>query len=476
MMDVQISSLHFPQLFELASIAVFIYIFALFAYRLYLHPLAKFPGPRLAAATYWYELYHDLIVGPYPGQGIYNIERLHDRYGPIVRISPEELSVRNPDWFDILYKSGRRDKWAKNSKANASPGSVASTIGHQLHRARRAPLTPFFSKRAVDSLETTIRAKVDLMTEGIERQYLAPGKVFNLGVPFTALTLDVISDYCFGQSWRCLNAPHFAPEWRRTMTNLFLPVPVFKQFPWIVQLFGLLPRSLLRKLDPDMAMFQGAKDSVQKQVERVVAEYEDRSTSNPKSSLGKPLQEQEGDDETVPYRTIFQTVLESNLPPSEKTVERITDEAFVFVVAGGDTTARGLTNALFYLLTHPEWKHKLQEEIDQVMPDPKSLPSSTVLEKLPILSAVVTETLRIGAQVTNRVQVLDPANELFYQDWTIPKSTPISMSVNAIHSDPTIYRDPSAFNPGRFLGEEAIVANKYYMPFHRGYRSCLGMK
>ncbi len=212
---------------------------------------------------------------------------------------------------------------------------------------------------------------------------------------------------------------------------------------------------------------------MQKQVERVIAEYEDGSVL--KLSLEKPILEQHEDEPTL-HRTLFKTVLESSLPSSEKTVDRITDEAFVMIVAGGDTTARALTNAMYYLLAHPEWLHKLRTEIDQVMPDPGSLPSSTELEKLPILSAVVKETLRAGAQVTNRVQVLDPVNELTYQAWTIPKGTPISMSVIAIHHDPGLYRDPSAFDPGRFLGEEAKVANKYYMPFHRGFRSCLGMK
>ena len=117
------------------------YIVLLTGYRLFFHPLARFPGPWLAGATYWYEFYHDLIAGPYPGQGAYNTERLHqqygesplsheadsqhrvDRAGPVVRISPEELSIGDADWFDVLYKQGRRDKWAKNSNANGSPGS-----------------------------------------------------------------------------------------------------------------------------------------------------------------------------------------------------------------------------------------------------------------------------------------------------------------------------------------------------------------
>jgi hypothetical protein len=47
-------------------------------WRLYLSPVAKFPGPRLAAVTFWYELYHDVVRG---GQYVYEIERMHQKYG-----------------------------------------------------------------------------------------------------------------------------------------------------------------------------------------------------------------------------------------------------------------------------------------------------------------------------------------------------------------------------------------------------------
>lgn len=62
-------------------IAFLSYSIYLAFYRLVFHPLAKFPGPKLAAATYWYEFYADLMIGPFPGQGAYHIERLHERYG-----------------------------------------------------------------------------------------------------------------------------------------------------------------------------------------------------------------------------------------------------------------------------------------------------------------------------------------------------------------------------------------------------------
>jgi hypothetical protein len=47
-------------------------------YRLYFHPLAKFPGPKLAALTSWYEFYHDII---HRGCFIWKIQELHNRYG-----------------------------------------------------------------------------------------------------------------------------------------------------------------------------------------------------------------------------------------------------------------------------------------------------------------------------------------------------------------------------------------------------------
>ena len=211
--------------------------------------------------------------------------------------------------------------------------------------------------------------------------------------------------------------------------------------------------------------------NVQKQVERIIAEYEDTSFSRPKSPL-----EKSGTGEEDQPRTVFHVVLDSSLPPSEKTVNRITDEAFVMIVAGGETTARTLTNALYHLLANPDWKDLVIKEIDTVMPDPNILCNCAQLEQLPVLTAAIKETLRVSTPVTNRVQVLDPAHELNYRQWTIPKGTPIGMSVPGIHLDASIFRDPYTFNPGRFLGEQGKLASKYYMPFHRGYRSCLGMK
>ena len=66
-----------------------LYLIALYGYRLYLHPLAKFPGPKLAALSRWYEIYYEIICR---GQFTFHIQDLHKKYG----LSPTLAVVARP--------------------------------------------------------------------------------------------------------------------------------------------------------------------------------------------------------------------------------------------------------------------------------------------------------------------------------------------------------------------------------------------
>lgn len=101
------------------SLAFIFYSVSLVVYRLYFHPLSKFPGPKFAAATSWYEAYYDLAVRP-GGQFFHQMKRLHQQYGkghpqpflmpkltevpgPVVRVNPHEIHVEDSTWVDTLY-------------------------------------------------------------------------------------------------------------------------------------------------------------------------------------------------------------------------------------------------------------------------------------------------------------------------------------------------------------------------------------
>lgn len=76
----RLRQLDLPSIFGLAALLTIGYTIALAIYRLWFSPLAKFPGPKLTAATGWYETYYQLCKGQ-GGQFIFKIEEWHKKYG-----------------------------------------------------------------------------------------------------------------------------------------------------------------------------------------------------------------------------------------------------------------------------------------------------------------------------------------------------------------------------------------------------------
>ena len=151
--------------------------------RLFLHPLAHIPGPRLAALTWWYEFYFDAIQ---PGKYVFKIQKLHKQYGkpmcariahnaasltylagPIIRVTPDEIHISDVGFLDTIYapSSSPRDKYEYQLRSLRVPGGVGTTPSLEVHRKRREALSPFFSKRNVVSLEQTITDKVQQLCQ-----------------------------------------------------------------------------------------------------------------------------------------------------------------------------------------------------------------------------------------------------------------------------------------------------------------------
>lgn len=73
--------------------AVLDYCVALAVYRLYLSPLARFPGPKLAALTLWYEFYYDVVKR---GRYQWKIKEMHEKYGESL-MEDSEVNLGNID-------------------------------------------------------------------------------------------------------------------------------------------------------------------------------------------------------------------------------------------------------------------------------------------------------------------------------------------------------------------------------------------
>lgn len=83
----QLSSFLFNgYLIPFTSLSFLLYLIGLAVYRLFFHPLAKFPGPKLAAVTRYYEAYYDVWKH---GRYIWKIRDMHEKYGKfsVIRVS-----------------------------------------------------------------------------------------------------------------------------------------------------------------------------------------------------------------------------------------------------------------------------------------------------------------------------------------------------------------------------------------------------
>ncbi|KAL8808403.1 MAG: hypothetical protein Q9200_004294 [Gallowayella weberi] len=438
------------------TIGATIYLIALLTYRLVFHPLAKFPGPKLAAATKWYEFYFDILKSP-GGQFAEEIRRMHKVYGPIVRINPSELHVADPEWYDTLYASNptRRDKYPPAAKMAGSDSAGFGTVEHNLHGKRRAALSPMFSSRAISKAAEIMKGQVELLCNTF-RDHLASGSPLELRTVFTGFTMDTVSLFAMGKSMGVQNDQSRAKTWVEAIKGISKTTPVAKQFPWLLSLGQKIPLGFIRRMNPAMAeVLQIHKDMYTR-----ASHYLSDKAENGNEAYNSGKNAKDVDP------PLFNYILDSALPAHEKDVHRLAQEGFTVIVAGGDTTARVMSLGIFHLLANPRVLRRLQEELDAVMPASS--------DNMPALKAAfIKESLRLAAFPTSRLPLTTPG-ELIYKDWVIPPQTPIGMTPHDVLLDPEIFENPNDFAPERWLHHPGL--ERYLVTFGKGTRMCQGMK
>ncbi|KAJ3568351.1 hypothetical protein NPX13_g6451 [Xylaria arbuscula] len=444
------------------SVAV-LYFTCTLIYRLYIHPLAKFPGPKFAAATGWYETYHDL-KNP-GGQFMYKLHRLHKTYGPIVRISPDEVHVSDSAWVDTLLVSasqGIRDKYVP-----AANQAVFGTSLHNTHRRRRAALSSLFSKSCAVGAEGLSYDKVDLLLKRLDLQIARDGYA-ELRTAFICLATDVVYEYCLGHSFELLDDEVKGNEWHHSIRALAKVIPYTRQFNWIIPLSQKIPVSFMRMVSPNMARVAAMHHDMEAQASQAIKEYHHDEKSGLGSSTRNPK------DRFAVFRALLQ---HTGLPPDEKRFDRISHEAVTLLAAGGETTASALTTAMYFILANKEnVLSRLQAEVDSVMSAGVTRPPVADLERLPYLNAVIKESLRIST-ITARLTRVAPEEVLQYKDWVMPAGTAVSMTLREISFDPEIFPSPMSFQPERWLPSNPNLerCNRYSVAFSRGSRMCIGI-
>ncbi|RAH47920.1 cytochrome P450 [Aspergillus brunneoviolaceus CBS 621.78] len=439
-------------MWTLTLTTVFLFVVTKYLYRLYFHPLRSVPGPKLAAMTHLHEFYYDVVRG---GKFIWEVKRMHEKYGPIVRINPREVHIVDFAFYDEIYAGAgrRRDKDPQMVAFLASPHAALATVDHDLHRSRRNQLNPFFSKKSVGALMPVIYEKVDLLCEHLTMA-AKEMTVINLSDAFVALTGDIITHYLYGQDTGCLASKHFANNgiWH-AVAEITDTCHLFQFWPLLPRILKALPGRWIRSVKPKLAAVYEMQDRIARQSEECLQ-------SNSRERL----------------RTIYGCLTDPAVPVAERSLARLRDESFILLIGGTETTAATLTFAMYHLLRDKERFFRLREEVETIVSRSDGRVPWPQVERLPYLAAVVNESLRLGA-VAMRPSRVAPHETLHYNGCAIPPGTPMSTSSYFLHRNPEIFPNPESFDPERWItaSERGANLSKYLVPFTRGTRACVGI-
>jgi cytochrome P450 len=342
-------------------------------YNRYFHPLRDYPGPFLASTTRL-----PYITAYVQGTGPQFVRALHDRYGNVVRIAPDELSFRDVTaWMEIYgarsssKASLLKDMRFYNVSRNGVPNLVVAPTD-EIHKRQRRIISRAFSDAALKDQEPLLQSYVDLFLDRLdERAKTTNGRVTNILEWFHFVTFDFMTEYIFGESFSCLQNCEYHP-WVRVIIDTIKAWPVIssaKYLPTLAPLIQIIAlffyRDILRRRRES---FQLGLSKIRKRLARQESGHYPDFISHVHAS--KKIRE----------LSLTQEELDSN--------------SSFLVLAGSETLSTSLSGCTYYLLANQDSYTKLTNEIRQSFSSLSEI-SFAKLAQLPYLDAVINETFRI---------------------------------------------------------------------------------
>lgn len=347
----------------------------------------------------------------------------------------------------------KKDRYKVREHDFGVPNSIHSTTDHDVHKARRRPLAPLFSKREVAAREKMVQDKIDLACKKLET-IRGTNKSLDLRLLFFCLGMDVLTEYSFPQGINFLGQDELVPAWRDMIAGALRKFMFFKHFHILWSIVKAIPQKQMLKAEPNLKIRFDWTDVNRDIVKKIYASHENGSKVPDTDSIFLPL-------------------LESDMPAAEKRFNRIWEESDGLLGAGIETISNVLSTIFFYILVDRERLSRLKRELIDASERESSITYSQ-LERLPYLTAVIAEGLRVAYGITARVMRVAPTASITYKHWELPPGTIISMSAMLQHRNEDLFPQAEKFIPERWLDDKTDKA--HLMTFSRGPRQCLGIK
>jgi len=442
------------------SLLLLLYQYVL--YPTFLSPLSKIPNAHFSTPISALWISKKRRGGP----DTRTIYHLHKKYGPALRLGPNEISINTPGALRTVYKGGfKKSRWYQDAFVNYGTLNMVSMLEHQPHSIQKRMVSHVYSKSYLQNSSDLQFAASCLIVDRflpILNSIAENDVAMDVFKFLQAVGMDLTSAYLFGLG----NATNFMAN-IKDRDHWLGDYKIFKN-----QLPDERTGGEVEKLC--MSLCEAADASMRSE------------KKNETSSASQP----------VVFGRLSQGLEHLSRSEAESKEQRknaVASEMLDHLIAGHETSGITISYLMYELSQRTELQDRLRKELLNLEPPivfPKmdtseiygsnDLPSSRSIDALPLLDSILQETLRLYAAAPAqqpRITPNNPQGTTIEGYSNIPGGVTVSANAYTLHRNPTAFPDPLIWMPERWMDaspDRLQEMKRWFWAFGSGGRMCLG--
>uniref|UniRef100_A0A093UX15 Putative sterigmatocystin biosynthesis P450 monooxygenase n=1 Tax=Talaromyces marneffei PM1 TaxID=1077442 RepID=A0A093UX15_TALMA len=417
-----------------AAIVFAIYLFHKIIQRFriaYFSPLCCIPGPWHARITGVVLKFHILN-----GNRVNYVQSLHEKYGPYVRVAPKEVVTCDSAATKEMHAVGTNWRKWSHIPDDVTP-NIFSIVDPKKHSIRQRFYKNVFNQSTLrKTMEPAVLSTAQMAIRGMKQDAEAVGnnkKIVNVHEWFMLFGNDMMYLLTFGEGFGLM-------EKGQRKASVVTPIEFHKMIVWTeisIPMF-LLGRFILSHLSKRMNEIFRADVALNPTEDEAIAQ------------LRMKKKDEEG--RTVFARAIEDAKEDELLKDHGKTRlidDEIAADALGFRLAGAEPVGVTLTYLAWCVLQRPDVQKQVEAEVADVNV------ADAAIEKLPILTAAILETLRLwggNATAMRRKEDITEGGTVLGGMYRIPKGTVVSTQAYSLHRNPANWKDPFRYHSINIVG------------------------
>lgn len=366
---------------------------------------------------------------------LYDSEKMMRKYGGIIRLAKKQYIITDPNAFKYILKTNPQNFTKQNMTYNRiklifGDGLIVSE--GKIWEQHRTLIQPLFERSKMEQYATFI---THCTKDMLNKWQLQNSSQVDILKEMNNLMLRIaFLSFCSHEpSFKEREAINFALKWGNRHIS-----------------YALLPSKWM--LTPNNLIFFWALNKMDSVIKNII----EHRRQHP-----------------IIINDLIHTLLTAqknqDIPLSDS---EILDEVKTLLLTGHETTACGLTSALYLLTKYPDYRVLLEEELSAVLGD--RIPTFEDCNHLPFTKAVFLEALRLYPTIWCLPRKTLKKDSICGFD--IPANSQLILNIYALHRNPEFWEEPNKFYPHRFLEDNPNKRHIFsYLPFSVGPHSCIGI-